>query len=261
MTASTAESIFEVRSSPEYVRLHAPEVVPHEHSPYPMIQRLTPIAEQSARSIAFLADRIPSWYQDEQNPSTIRIALTRYLRSYLPRPWFDIVVDLGIGLEAALLGDADHEEIGLRLRSRAAALLSTPTDSPSRIYNDVKRLYNLRSDIVHGSRPTQKAIDSELYRISTTERSSRPGEKGALALDRGRDLLRRAILARAFLDLAGKWPATRKGESPDIDGQMVELSTQEEWRKAWRGGLASLGLESAADPASDASLDVALPDS
>jgi len=59
------------------------------------------------------------------------------------------LVDIGVGLEAALLGGADHEEIGLRLGSRAAALLSTTTDVAATIYEDVKRLYNLRSLIVH----------------------------------------------------------------------------------------------------------------
>ena len=164
----------------------------------------------------------------------------------MTRPWFDTLVDLAVGLEAALIGGADHEEIGLRLRSRAAALLATPTDTAPRIYEDVKRIYNLRSLVVHGSNPPAERLEAQAFQVSVAERSHRKGEKWALVIDRSRDLLRRAILARGFLTDAGAWPTTgRKAERFDVDALLIDAAARDELRGVWRGGLAEIGLPGA----------------
>ena len=51
----------------------------------------------------------------------------------------DVVIDLAIGLEAALSG-TEGADVGLRLRVRAADLLTTAADPGDRIYDDIKAL-------------------------------------------------------------------------------------------------------------------------
>jgi hypothetical protein len=258
-TAATTDTVVEVVGPPGYVRLRRPRAVRHDYNQARLIQRIGRVTLPLAPAIGKLKEQLVGWGGDDTEPHIVGVALARYDRSFLERPWFDLVVDIGVGLEAALLGGGDHEEISLRLRSRAATLLATSDDSPAQIYEDVKRLYNLRSDIVHGSNLTQKEIEKELHRISTTNRTGEAGVKGALALDRGRDILRRAILARALLIQDGRWPAGKQGKAVDLDGALIEPAAQEDWRRTWRLGLEAIGLGFAADEASVADLHVALP--
>jgi hypothetical protein len=225
-----------------------------------LVQRVGTIGPELGAPIAALGDRIAAWGGDNQNPHSLGVALSRFARSFVSRQWFDMLVDVTVGLEAALLGGSEQEEIGLRLRSRAAALLATPADPPATIYADVKRLYSLRSLIVHGSNATTKDLEAHAYKISATERSPYKGIKWALALDRARDLLRRAILARGFLLDSDRWPSGRASRHFDVDAQLIDPVAREEWRHAWRGALQGMGLARAADEAPPASLEIALPD-
>jgi hypothetical protein len=57
------------------------------------------------------------------------------------------------------------------------------------------------------------------------------------------------------------WPTTgRKGQRFDVDGRLVEPTGREVWRQTWRSALEDIGLASAADEATPASLEIALPD-
>jgi hypothetical protein len=260
-TATTSQAVVDINSSPGRARLWKPEIIRHDIAFMELVQRIGHIRPEHAAPIAALGDRLAAWGGDDKSPHSLGIALSRFGRSFVTRPWFDMLVDIAVGLEAALLGGADNEEIGLRLRSRAAALLATPLDPAGTIYEDVKRLYNLRSVIVHGSNPTTQKLEGHAYGISTAARSPHTGDKWALALDRSRDLLRRAILARGFLTDAGMWPTTgRKGQRFDVDGRLVEPTGREVWRQTWRSALEDIGLASAADEATPASLEIALPD-
>ncbi len=259
-TATTAQAVVDITSAPGHVRFYRPEIVRHDTEFMELIQRIAHIQASQAPAIAALADRLPAWGGDDQNPHSLGVALSRFARSFVSRPWFDMLVDIAVGIEAALLGGAEQEEIGLRLRSRAAALLATPTDPPARIYDDIKRIYGLRSLVVHGSNPTTKELEAYAYKISSTERTKWLGVKWALALDRARDLLRRAILARGFLLDAERWPAGKKGQHFDVDAQLIDPGAREEWRQSWRLPLDEIGLGSTADEAAPASLEVALPD-
>ena len=82
----------------------------------------------------------------------------------------------------------------------------------------------------------------------------------ARTLDRARDLMRRAILARGFLLDTERWPVGKKGRRFDVDAQLIDPGAREEWRQGWRGALDSLGLVAAADEAPLAALEVALAD-
>jgi hypothetical protein len=260
-TASTAQVVVDIDSAPGHARLMKPQVLRHDTDFMEIAQRIGHVRPEHASALANLGDRLASWGGDDANPHSLGVALGRFNRSFVTRPWFDTLVDLAVGLEAALLGGADHEEIGLRLRSRAAALLATATDPPLTIYEDVKRLYNLRSMVVHGSSPTTARLEAQAYQISVAARTHRRGEKWALILDRSRDLLRRAILARGFLTDAGRWPTRgREAERFDVDALLVDSVSRESLRETWRGALAEIGLPVGADEATPASLMVELPD-
>jgi len=259
-TGATSQAVVDITSAPGHVRLHGPEIFRHEVARIGMIQRIGHVKPDQAHAVAALGDRLAAWGGDEQNPLSLGVALSRFGRSFQSRPWFDMLVDVAVGLEAALLGGAEQEEIGLRLRSRAAALLATPMDPPAKIYHDIKRIYALRSLVVHGSNPTTKELEAQAYKISSTERTTWLGVKWALALDRARDLLRRAILARGFLLDAARWPAGKAARNFDVDARLIDPASREEWRLSWRSALDGIGLGFAADEAPEAALEVALPD-
>lgn len=259
-TATTSQAVVDITSSPGHGRLYRPEIFRHDTDFMENIQRIAHIEPDQAPAVAALADRLPTWGGDDQNPHSLGVALSRFGRSFVARPWFDMLVDVAVGLEAALLGGSEQEEIGLRLRSRAAALLATSADPPAKIYDGVKRIYGLRSLVVHGSNPTTKELEALAHKISSTERTTWRGVKWSLALDRARDLLRRAILARGFLLDTERWPVGKKGRRFDVDAQLIDPGAREEWRQGWRGALDSLGLVAAADEAPLAALEVALAD-
>ncbi|MBC3844656.1 hypothetical protein GXW82_44130 [Streptacidiphilus sp. 4-A2] len=78
-------------------------------------------------------------------------AVHRYNRAHEDGNDFERIIDLATALEAVLTGnDRDHNEITERLKSRAAALLATDTDTGAAILNDIAKLYDLRSRLVHG---------------------------------------------------------------------------------------------------------------
>jgi hypothetical protein len=260
-TASTTQAVVDIDAGAGRVRLWKPQIYRHDTELMEITQRVGRPRPEDAGALALLGDRLASWEGDRDRPHSLGVAIGRFNRSFETRPWFDMLVDVGVGLEAALLGGADHEEIGLRLRSRAAALLATSDDPAVTIYEDVKRLYNLRSMVVHGSNPSAERLEAQAFQISAAGRSHRKGEQWALIMDRSRDLLRRAILARGFLTDAGRWPTRgREAERFDVDALLIDPAVRSELSDLWRRGLAEIGLAKVADEASLASLMVELPD-
>ena len=95
-------------------------------------------------------------------------ALRKFNGSFVAGDPYDRVVDLATALEAALVSSrTDAEGLSLRLRSRAAALLSTESDPAQTIFDDITQLYDLRSRLVHGGELTQKDLRRMVGRIST----------------------------------------------------------------------------------------------
>ncbi len=142
----------------------------------------------------------------------------------------DQAIDLATGLEAALAGTRAESEIGLRLRNRAAAFLSSPADPPDSIYRDVKVLYELRSAFVHGSSLSEDGVWKLLGKVSTATGTDWRGEQYELVLDRWRDLLRRAILFRLALGSSPDplWPLAK--ETTDVDAAIVDAAEVGRWR-------------------------------
>lgn len=99
-----------------------------------------------------------------------------------------------------------------RLRFRVAALLATDDDPALALFRDVGLLYGLRSRLVHGGQIQEKDLRKDLGRISTVPAENfdyRFGVALGHAVDRMRDLVRRAILARLCL-AAGPNPCGRQ---------------------------------------------------
>jgi hypothetical protein len=75
-----------------------------------------------------------------------------------------------------------------------------------------------------------------------------PGIKTELLIDRCRDLVRRAILARLFLS-QGQEPAWPLRGSKDLDKRLADDAERRRLRQLWRNGLKGIGLSEAASPA------------
>ena len=196
-----------------------------------------------------LCNRLDEWLGgDDLETNPLLLAIGRLNRSVNgpSTTVADVVVDLSIGLEAALSG-TDTSDVSLRLHLRAADLLATADDPGNIIYEDVKQLYGLRSAIIHGKVLKPGVLTKSIGRVSSAERSSYTGEQIALALDRWRDLLRRAILARAALSTeTSLWPLK---ESIDVDRVLRTESERAAWIAHIRSYWTDLGLASALAPA------------
>jgi hypothetical protein len=80
------------------------------------------------------------------------------------------------------------------------------------------------------------------------------GVQVALGVDRLRDLVRRAILARIIL-ASGYEPLWPLRGDVVVDAALAEDAERDRWRSTWREELAAIGAASAADrarPAADA---------
>lgn len=167
---------------------------------------------------------------------------------------FEQLVDLATALEGVMVGTNEGEGLTLRLCTRVSALLAADDDSARGIFGDVKALYGLRSTIVHGGELTEKALRKTLASVSTTSDTSNDVKLTVnlgYAIDRLRDIVRRAILARLCLatgpDPIPHWPL---GDKPTaVDAILSDDSSREVWRSYWRTHLAEIGVGEAANRA------------
>lgn len=116
------------------------------------------------------------------------IALRRLNAAMIREEPADAVLDCTIGLEV-LLGDDDSQATSWKLRLRAAALVSLASGAAKgeETHQAVKRLYGIRSAIVHGA-TGRKPVDAAAGR--------------AAAISILRDILRAAIANPIYLDPA-----------------------------------------------------------
>ena len=249
-TGVSAFPLITIEGEPGNVRSMHPQIEPHalrwiRHAYRSVVLRASDVA-----SLEVLCSRVDEWLGDddlETNP--LRIAIGRLNRS-MDGPSTtvaDIVIDLSIGLEATLSG-TDTSEVGLRLRARAADLLAAVDDPGDTIYDDVKALYEIRSAIVHGSVLKLSRLTRLISGVSSADRGDNPGEQVALALDRWRDLLRRAILARAALAAeSSPWPLK---DSIDVDRVLRTKTERAAWLDHIHRYWADAGLAVVLDPVS-----------
>lgn len=253
--AGTAEPFFEVRGETQLVRYVSPVFAQFRRSRRSLIRRTTRLSAADSAPISALGELIDTLGVERTNMvvTSFDMALLKFSSSYLGEPWFEQVVDLSTALEAVLSG-THKEDIGLRLRSRASALLSGPGDPGRDIFQDVGELYGLRSELVHGGTLKLKRVRKALQRLATPSAGMMEGVQVALGVDRLRDLVRRAILARIIL-ASGYEPLWPLRGDVAVDAALAEDAERDRWRSTWREELAAIGAASAADrarPAADA---------
>jgi hypothetical protein len=177
----------------------------------------------------------------------LEMAVLKFTGTFSSNGWFENMVDLSTALEAALSG-TDRTDIALRISLRAAALLSSEADMPSTIFGDLKRLYDLRSRLVHGAVILQKDMDKLTTSLSVARQGASPRMRVDLMVDRLRDLVRRAILARLALGDQGIWPL--RGEQPPVDQLLADPISAKEWRDSWHASMTAIGAGDAIYPPS-----------
>jgi len=249
-TGSTVHALVDIQGEPERVRWISPSITPFRSWGFRFAHRPVTLSEAEMSGLTYLVSLISSW-GDQEDWVAARMALGRLGRSldgWTPSI-VDQVVDLAIGLEAALAG-TDKTEIGLRLRNRAANILATDVDPPDAIYRDAKTLYDLRSTIVHGGSLSGRGVEKAIKSVAGDAVARWPAEQYLLALDRWRDLLRRAILARIALTTATvPWTAgAKRGSLLDLDEFLLRENNRNAWRQHIRAFWAERGLPDAPNP-------------
>ena len=251
--AGTYESAWEVAGASTLIaRLH-PQYRAFQRSKVPnlLMQRVIEFTPEQAPAVSTLSDFVDAAVvkRDKMVATSFDLALHNYTRSHQHGDYYDKIISLATAFEAILTGsDDDTEGVGLRLRTRAAALLWTESDPGRAIFDDVRHLYNLRSRLVHGARIAEKDLLKWLKAVSTVPGNAMYGVAFSFAIDRLRDLVRRSFLARLCL-ASGDDPLWRFETSAPIDAALADETDRTRWRQSWRGVLASLGVAEAADPA------------
>jgi hypothetical protein len=251
---ASAEDLFQLDGQTGFVRTYPLRLETFRHSDMSLTYRVHRITRGQIRGLKRLIEVVQTALAagtEDEIPS-ITFALQRFNRSFQPTNPSDRLADLAIALEAAL-GSEDRNEVTLRLRSRAAALLATRQDTSSEIFDDVGLLYELRSGVVHGASQKVKRLGSRLAKISAAQRSRYAGIQTLLAIDRARDLVRRAILCRLMLSRGNQptWPILLPSNQGDgMDRRIAADSERLRLRRQWRGELRGIGLATAADEAS-----------
>ncbi len=247
-TGASVYPLVSIEGEPGNVRSRHPHIQPH--APRWMRRAHRPVALGAGGAVIgleVLCHRVDEWLGgDDLKTNPLLLAIGRLNRS-MDGPSTtvaDIVIDLSIGLEATLSG-TDTSDVSLRLRVRAADLLATVDDPGDIIYDDVKALYGIRSAIIHGRILTPRALKRSIRDVSSAAQASYPAEQVELALDRWRDLLRRAILARAALAAEeSPWPLE---DTIDVDRVLRTEAERAAWLDHIHSYWADAGLASVLD--------------
>jgi hypothetical protein len=249
----TSESMFEVQGETHAVREFKPIIVrfrgagPGFASPTQLAARIITIESDDVGRVDGLGRLLDAAEQarPEMMFTSFGMAVHKFLLSYHAHVWFEQIVDLATAFEAVLSGTA-KEDVTLRLRTRAATLLSTDRDPADKIFKDVGVIYGLRSKLVHGGAMKRKELLKEVRKISTVPDDVLDGEAVAHGVERLRDLVRRSLLARVCL-AAGATPLWELDRDDGVDAVMVDDVLRTRWRAAWRDTLTSIDAITAAD--------------
>ena len=252
--AATCDSLYEVQGETALVRRFTPTLMRFRGSAGSlwapaMLRRTARLEPQDIQRFAGLAEAIADVAGEPQAMllSSFGTARHRFQISYHAHAWYEQLVDLAIALEAALSGN-DKTDVLLRLKTRAAALLATENDPAGAIFKDIGILYGLRSQLIHGNAFSEKRLDKSARSITTVPGDSLPGEAVDHAVDRLRDLVRRALLARICLAACDP-PLWNLDEDKGVDAQLADASTRDKWCSTWRDVLRSFDAHGFADRA------------
>ena len=259
LTSGTTYSAYEVSGMPTLIAPMKPVMHAFQRSPLPyLVRRTVRLTGDEGPAFGALGDLIDAAEVKREGMVTTSfdVALRKFNFSHVAESPYEQLVDLATALEAVLIGtEAENEGLSLRLRTRTAALLATENDEATSLFSDVGQLYSLRSKLVHGGQIKRNDLRKTIVKVSTVAAEDTTDQRFGIglahAVDRMRDIVRRAILAR--LCLAEKptplWPF-EGGIS--VDAELADDSNRAAWRTHWRQRLAGLGVESAADRAREA---------
>lgn len=243
---STAHAAYEVRGGTRLVSELRPELlhVGEGLAPGPftaLIRRDAIVDASDEQRLLGLHQMLTSAREGRQEliVDPFSLAVHRFQRSFLTPSLFDQTLDLMTGLEAAMSGEGKNDVL-LRLRNRSAALLAADNDGPEVIFHDVGILYDVRSVLIHGGQMKTKRLAGRLASLSSVPPDTPLVEAFAHAIDRLRDLLRRAILARLCLS-TGETPLWPLDSDPDLDALLTDDERRREWRASWHKTLGSIG--------------------
>lgn len=251
LTGTTARAQFEVRGSgklagPIHAQVHT--FGSDGITLTPFVRRTATLDASFDASIRALGELLDGAQlkREQMVATSLDVAIGRYNRSYRT-DGLDTIVDLATALEAILIDEADGTGgITARLRNRAAALLATAADAPANVFNDVNAFYNLRSTLVHGGNLKEKTLRTKVLGITTVTATDMFGIAAAEAVDRMRDLVRRAILARLCL-AGGNEPLWPFNPAKGMDVVFADDQARERMRRSWTDALARIGAASAAE--------------
>jgi hypothetical protein len=262
--SSTTASLYEVRGATSLVARVRPHLIRFRGesgllAPTRWLRRPASLGADNLGPVSGIA-RLLEQVDGQRRADVLRpfeTAQHRFLMSYHAHGWIDQIVDLATALEATLAG-TDKQDVLLRLRFRCAALLAVDNDSAPSIFNDVGQLYDLRSRLVHGSELKDKDLRKIVYAISAVPDGALFGDALAHAVDRLRDLVRRAILMRLCLGTsnAGADPIWPLGTDVGVDAALSDDATRLQWRVGWLERLESFGASSAASRPDEAEVGV-----
>lgn len=249
LTGTTARSHYEVRGPLTLVGAVHPYVMhygPADFTISPFVRRTATLDashEAPIRALGAVLDSVEIKRKDMATAS-LDVALERYTTSFAS-DGLATVVDLATALEAVLIDETDGVDgITARLRNRAAALLATPNDPAASIFDDVGTFYSLRSTLVHGGNLREKTLRNKILGITTVTEKDMFGIAAAEAIDRMRDLVRRAILARLCL-ASGEQPFWPFSPKKSLDVAFADDQRRDAMRRSWQQKLVAIGAEAA----------------
>jgi hypothetical protein len=254
LTAGTVQSSYQVSGTTTLISRMDPQVGTFRRGWFDLrVRRTVRLTGNEDAAFVALNELIDNAdvTREGMSATSFDVALGKYNESHFTDSPYEHLVDLATALEAALIGaDKETEAVTMRLRTRVAALLATPDDPARALFADVGSLYGLRSKLVHGGQITQKELSKIIASISTVPSDAverRFGVAVGHAVDRMRDLVRRAILARLCLAAEPDplWPFTG---NTAVDAALSDDAERLAWRARPRERLAAFGAEHAAGP-------------
>jgi Apea-like HEPN len=255
LTAATVKSHYEVRGMGTLVSRMPPRLELFLGAGQSAVRRTVDPRTLDADAITAVGELIEgvAVVREGMVLTSFDVALRKFNGSHYTSDLFGQLVDLATALEATLASaERDSAGLTLRLRSRASALLATTNDPAPTIFKDVGLLYDLRSKLVHGGEVREKDLKKTINAISSVPPPSAiSGLRTMLghAVDRMRDLVRRAILARLCLAAEPDpvWPFDEQA-MPSVDGLLADDATRELWRSGWQDRIATIGAPAAVSP-------------
>lgn len=252
---ATCDSTVEVRGGVHPIRSHGLHFVQLGIVPvgimlgHRQVRRTVVLDESDGQRLAGLTPFLQLIHEGDEDKffTSIRSAYYRYRVSFQGEAWFDQVVDLATALEG-IFGGQGTSDIGLKLRNRASTLLATEGDPAGDIFRDIRVVYDLRSRVVHGGTLSEKELRKKVAAISTITETKWFGIALERAVDRLRDLVRRALLCRLAL-AEGEAPLWPLSTDEGVDEKLADDRMRAEWRETWRNKLASFDAAFAADQA------------